>query len=154
MREITYRIKYRKEAFEIEVQGDKDWVESKFRELSKKTTIPEKSIEKVETLRTEDVASHPKSLEEYLEEKGNPTKHTDRIIIFGYWLFHERDMVSFNRKDILKCYSDSRIMEPKNINDLLNYVEENQYFIKREDKDGLNAWTISRSGEEYVEQMK
>ena len=83
MRENNYRIKYREGNFEVEVQGDKDWVEKKFKELmeGKPIIFRKTTQEETETL--------PTSLVEFVRAKGNPKGHPDIAIIFSYWL-HKR----------------------------------------------------------------
>ena len=149
MNETNYRIKYRKGDFEVEVQGDKDWVEKKFEQL-----VTEKVVPKAVTV-TEEAIGLPASLVEFLKQKGEPKKHIDRITVFGYWLFHKKNVRNFNVRDFEKCYSESRITEPSNISDQLNRAQAKGYFrVVDQLKDGLKTWTITLTGERYVDRMK
>lgn len=147
MSETNYRIRYRKDNFEVEVQGDKEWVEKKFEELtSKQISIVEERHE---------VKGMPGTLGEFLDMKGDPKKHTDITAIFAYWLFKVEHMESFNVKDILDCYDRTRKTKPANTNETINgNVERHIFEVAKEKKDGFKAWVITRTGEEYVEQMK
>jgi len=153
--ESNYRIKYRKGDFEVDVQGDKAWVEKKFEELTtKEITIVGVKVPKKEGAKIEEMAL-PSSLAEFLRQKGSPSRHSDLVTIFGYWLFHKRGIRIFNRIDVEACYSDCRIPECTNTAQIINDAQGRGYFRREEDrKDGKIAWAITPTGEEYVEQMK
>jgi len=146
--DIPYRIKLKKADFELEVQGDKLWVESKFKELTtKEFSIPgaREAIPK----------GVPETLGEFLDQKGNPQKHTDVMAVFAYWLFKVEKMESFNVKDIVECYNRTRRTKPSNPNQIINQNVATHLFAEAtEKKDGYKAWVITRTGEQYVEQMK
>jgi len=148
MSETNYRIKYRKGDFEVEVQGDKDWVEKKFEEMTtKEITIVGAKAPKKEGM--------PESLGEFLDIKGNPKKHTDIMAVFAYWLFKVEKMESFNAKDILGCYDQTRITKPEREHVAIdNNVKRHLFAEAKEKKDAVKAWVITKTGEEYVEQMK
>jgi hypothetical protein len=155
MSENNYRIRYKKGDLEVEVQGDKAWVEAKFKELTtKEITIVGAKVPQIQGAKIEGKAL-PSSLVEFLKQKGSPKRHCDRVTIFGYWLFHKKGMRIFNRADIQKCYSSSRISESTNTAQIINDVQGTGYFRREEEKkDGGIAWTITPTGEAYVEQMK
>ena len=148
MSEINYRIKYRKDNFEVEVQGDKEWVERKFQEMTSKEAIP------FGQRRTE-IEGMPATLGEFLSKKGSPKQHTDIIAAFAYWLFKIENMHSFNARDIEDCYDQTRKSKPRNVNDVINRnIRKNIFAEAREEKDGHKAWVITDTGEKYVENMK
>jgi hypothetical protein len=148
MSDVNYRIKIRKGDFEVEVQGDKIWVESKFKEL----TTQEVAISVSKKVATEGI---PETLGEFLDQKGNPSKHTDSMAIFAYWLFKVEKAESFNVKDMIDCYDKTRKAKPSNPNQIINQNVQRHIFAEAsEKKDGLKAWVITRTGEEFVEQMK
>jgi len=148
MSETNYRIRYKKDNFEIEVQGDKAWVEKKLEELKSKEIgiAGEKRGE---------AAGMPKTLVEFLGKKGNPKKDTDITAVFAYWLLKVENMASFNVNDLLNCYDLTRKVKPKNPNQTINNNISRQVFAEaKEKKDGLKAWVITDTGEKQVEQMK
>lgn len=148
MSDANYRIKVRKGDFEVEVQGDKVWVESKFKELTTQEVA-------VSITRGVEAKGMPATLGEFLDQKGNPSKHTDSIAVFAYWLFKVEKMESFNVKDIIDCYDKTRKAKPSNPNQMINQNVERHIFAEASGKkDDLKAWVITRTGEEYVEQMK
>ena len=148
MAEIPYRIKLRKGDFEVEVQGDKSWVESKFKELTTEEVI-------IPGVREAIPEGMPETLGEFLDQRGNPQKHTDVVAVFAYWLFKVEKMESFNAKDIVECYNRTRKTKPSNPNQIINQNVSTHLFAEAtEKKDGYKAWVITRTGEQYVEQMK
>ena len=147
MDNITYRLKFKKGDFEVETQGDREWVEKKFDELV--TQKARASIE--ETGR----GNLPETLGEFLDKKGNPEKHTDVVAVYAYWLFKKEGQQSFNVKDIVDSYDKTRRPKPTNPNQIINANVSSHIFAEANDKkDNLKTWVITRTGEEYVEQMK
>ncbi|MCX8000384.1 MAG: hypothetical protein N3A69_15765 [Leptospiraceae bacterium] len=147
MTETSYKIKYRKGDFEIELQGDKEWVEKKFKDfIEEKIVEPTAIVAKAKAL--------PDSLVEFLKSKGDPKEHIDRIIIFSYWLFHKENQKSYNVSDIERCYDEARIAKPTNIHAFMNELQAKGFLKPTEEKDGKKAWVITRTGEEYVEKMR
>lgn len=148
MTEITYRIKFRTGDFELELQGDQKWVEDKFKELTgegTRPTVPAKVL----------AEGMPETLGEFLDMKGDPKKHTEIVAVFAYWLFKVENMESFNVKDVIACYEKVRKSKPTNANQIINTDVASHLFAEaREKKDGLKAWILTRTGEEFVENMK
>jgi len=150
MSERYYKIRFKKGDFEVEVQGDKEFVLTKFEELTK-GKIVSAEIGK-ETVKA---GEFPTSLAEFVRMKGDPKEHTDLAMIFAYWLFKRENMESFNIKDLDSCYSQTRIPKPANLSDVMNKNQGKGLVVRSEGrKDNLVAWAITRSGEDYVEKMK
>lgn len=148
MANMPYRIRLRNGDFEVEVQGDKEWVENKFKEL---TTEKVGIASKLETK----ITGLPETIGEFLDQKGNPQKHTDVVAVYAFWLFRVEGMKSFNVKDIVSCYDKTRKAKPSNPNMIINQNVATHLFAEApEKKEGYKAWIITRSGEEYVKQMK
>lgn len=148
MNDVSYRIRVRKGDFEVEVQGDKNWVEEKFKDLTSQEVIVSMA---------EEVAAKgmPGTLGEFLDQKGNPSKHTDSVAVYAYWLFKVEKMESFNVRDIINCYDMTRKTKPSNPNQIINQNVASHIFAEApEKKDGLKAWVITRTGEEHVEHMR
>lgn len=144
----TYKIRLRKGDFEVEIQGDQKWVEDKFKELTS---------EKFQFTMTKRVTIEgmPETLGEFLDQKGNPKKHTEIVAVFAYWLFKVEKMESFNVKDIVTCYEKVRKAKPKNPNQIINVDVASHFFAEStEKKDGYKAWILTRTGEELVEKMR
>jgi len=156
--DANYRIRYKKGDFEVEVQGDKAWVEVKFEELKK--DVPPKmspnsaSNSQTPTLTTSD-GTLTGSIVEFIKIKGNPARDTDRAVLFAYWLFKKENMSSFNAADINNCYDQARIPKSTNISSIMNQIQSQGFVATvKEKKDGKKAWVITTTGEAFVEQMK
>lgn len=149
MSDLTYRLKYVKGDFEVELQGDKEWVEKKFYELTNRTPVEqvdEKTPEEVEL---------PKTLAEFLNLKGDQKTHPSMIAIFAYWLKEAESIESFNVKDLEDCYKRTGKTKPRNISDAINYNVKKHIFSEQENtKEGLKSWKITREGKEFVDGMK
>jgi hypothetical protein len=145
---ITYKIRFRKGDFEAEAQGDREWVEKKFKELVSedfKASLPKELSQE----------GMPDTLGEFLDIKGNPQKHTDVVAVYAYWLFKKEGFQSFNVKDIIDCYDKTRRVKPKNPNQIINVNVSSHLFSEAsEKKDDLKAWVITRTGEDHVLRMK
>lgn len=159
--ESYYRIKYRKKDFEIEVQGDKEWVEKKFEALTnagyhENTSTATKSTNEASPDANPTQVTNPElSVVEFLRSKGNPKTHTDRVLVFCYWLHYFKKIDSYNVKDIETCYSEARIIQPKNLSDSLNKVQKKGYIMPVSDeKEKMKTWVITQSGEEYINSLE
>jgi hypothetical protein len=151
MSELNYRIRYRKGDFEVEVQGDKTWVEAKFKELTTPETSPRVQLMVKPTAVAEEL---PESLAEFLNQLGNPSPHSTLVVIFGYWLIHKEKYQSFNIKDIDKCYGDTRITTSANTSQYLNEAQGYGHFKRLDEKkDNLVAWTITPTGDKFVKEQ-
>ncbi len=158
MSDANYRIRYKKGDFEVEVQGDKAWVEVKFEELKKDVPtkmVPPAPLGSQTTPPTAVDTTLPASLVEFIRTKGNPSEHTDIEVLCAYWLLKKENMTSYNATDIQNCYDEARIAKPANINDIMNRIQASGYVMPvKEKKDGKKAWVITGTGEKYAQEMK
>ena len=156
MDEIVYRIKYKKGDLEIELQGDRAWVEAKFKELAKTEQFkPTATDQPSSNPVTSEKTALPESLAEFIKFKGSPTNHSILVVIFGYWLFHKEKQKLFNISDIEKCYDDVRVTESSNTSQIVNNAQSEGYFKRADEKkDGRTAWTITQLGDKFVEDAK
>lgn len=147
MDSIPYKIGFRRGDFEIILQGDKDWVELKFKDLMSREF-------EVKNLEKQNINPANDTLGEFLDRKGNPEKHTDVVAIFAYWNFKKEGLEAFNVKDIINAYDKTRRPKPSNPNQIINQNVSTHIFAEaKEKKDNLKAWVITRTGENYVEQL-
>lgn len=152
--EPTYRIKLKRGDFEVEVQGDKAWVETKYRELTTEVVKPS-AVSQPLTSPTTEASDLPESLAEFLKSKGSPKQPGTIVVIFGYWLFHKENEKSFSVKDIAKCYDDTRIPESTNTSQYMNEAQGKGFFKRaNQKKEKQVAWTITQSGDEFVEKAQ
>jgi hypothetical protein len=152
MEGLTYKIKLKKDNFEVEVQGDKDWVENKFTEL---TSLKGQEGQKKGEEKRIIIGEMPATIVEFFELKGNPKRHADIAVSCAYWLSKVKNVQFFNAKDIEDCYDEIKEPKPRNMNDVLDSNIEKRWFGEHSGlKNGKKAWEILRTGIEYVEQMK
>jgi hypothetical protein len=150
MSDSTYRIKYKKADFEVEIQGDKKWVEDKFKELT--SLKPQEEGQKDKSLSS--LSNMTTSLVEFYDSKGAPKGNPEITLVFAYWLLKHDNINNFTAKDIDECYNQTKVCKPRNINDVLDSNIQKRLFGEgREKKDGKKTWEIIRSGIEAVEQM-
>ena len=155
MSEANYKIKIKKGNMEIEVQGDKDFVISKFDELKEEFFETSKEeIVKHEVISVEKKGL-PETLPTFLNQKGNPDSFLDKTMIFSYWLFHKEKVDPINAKDIEHCYDLTRLRKSKNIpQDLMRNQKKGYLIPLEEEKDGRSTYRLSQEGEKYVEEME
>lgn len=156
MNDVRYKIRIKRGNLEVEVQGDKQWVENKFEELTSKEAFTALKVQVEPMVKAEEKPKEkeelPVSLAEFLRQKGSPHQHKILVVLFSYWLFHKENLRTFNVRDISACYDDARIPESTNTSQYMNQAQAEGYFKRVEErKDGLVAWTITPTGEEYVE---
>lgn len=154
MLETHYLMRYKKGELEIEVQGDKAFVEEKFKELlelkqeklQKETTSPPPIQISSETGKKMSVA-------EFLKSK-NPKGHDDKILVFGYFVEKVERSSSFNVDDIKRCYLQAKTPVTKNIPTYTALLTKKSYIMDAsEKKDNKKAWVLTTSGENYVETL-
>lgn len=147
---LNYKIRLRKGEFEVEVQGDRQWVEHKFEELTTDGNEGKQAIFAPSASKKE----IPNTLGEFLETKNNPQKHTELVAVYAYWLLKAEKQQSFNVKDILSCYDMTRRAKPKNANQIINAdIQANLFAPANESKDGYKAWFLTHTGEEFVKNL-
>lgn len=153
--EHSYRVKIKKGDSEVEIQGDKEWVEEKYKELSEFliTSQPEPLADLTKPPHISQPLSFPDSIMEFYNMKGSPKTHTDKAIIFAYWLSKKEGFVNYNYVDIETCYEKALIAKPGNTTDVMNRNQKKGFLLVTTEKDNMKAWRITSSGEEYVENM-
>jgi len=158
MSEKTYKMKVKLGQNEIEIEGDKDWVDSKLSEfktllVTQRDTSPLRQKSASDSTPDVSVISNLQAtLAQFYRDKGEPKLHRSKVLIFSYWLTKAEGMGSYNISDISKCYSKLRKPKPKNTTDTMNKIPAN-YMKIAPNKNNKKAWTISDEGEKYVEAM-
>lgn len=128
-------------------------VDKTLKEVAKKIQVGVQPSQEVPS--TAKSLSLPDSLAEFIKSKGNPTKHSVLVVVFGYWLFNKKNQRSFNVKDIKGCYNDAGIPESWNTSQFLNLAQSKGYFKRLDErKDDRLSWTIAQSGEKFVEEER
>ena len=139
---------------EIEVQGDKAFVEGKFKELLElKQEVHLKETPVSPSIHSTNETGKKMSLAEFLKSK-NPQGHDDKILVFGYLIEVIEKSSSFNVDDIKKCYQQAKIPPTKNIPTYTTLLTKKGYIIEAmEKKDNKKAWILTDSGLKFVEAL-
>lgn len=148
MIETKYVLRYKKGDFEIEAQGDKTFVETKFQELLNMMIESKKEVQPTVGRTFPDKEL---SLGEFIRQK-NPKSHGDKILMFGYYLEKIKGYDAFNIDDIEKCYQDVRMPKTKNFSPyIIQLIREGKIMDSEQKKDNKKAWLLTKDGIEYVE---
>lgn len=153
MLESNYSIRYKRQDLEIEVQGDKNFVESKFKELLdlKRPTEVKQQIP-VKEIQTTD-SGKKYSLAEFLKTK-DAKSHGDKILVFAYYLEEYEKISSFNLDDIEQCYMKVKTPKTKNFGPYIAQLTSQGYIMDAsEKKDSKKAWILTSSGVDYVKSL-
>lgn len=98
------------------------------------------------------VAALPGSLNEFLAAKA-ARSHPDRVACIAYYLYR-RDGLSMTAKDIAEGYTAARVRRPQNVSDVVGTCVRKGWLVDAERRDGAKAWTITPTGEQYVESLR
>lgn len=150
--ELVYRIKLRRGDFEIEVQGDKEYVDSKFRELLDTQPFPKTTqplTAKSANLPTD--GTKTLSLREFVDQF-NTTAHMDFILLIGYYLEKYRGQDSFTVADIKKAYDDMR-EKLTNAGPFINQNVKKGLLMEAPPKEGIKKtmYSLTRKGIQFIE---
>lgn len=147
-------MRYKKGDFEVEVQGDKVFVEEKFKQLlALQTKMPERILRSGVDVNSVDTGEKP-ALNEFLISKGTKLSHGDKILVFGYYLDKFGNQNSFNIKEIDECYKKTRTPPPKNFPQYIAGLVRQGYLMDApEKKDSKKAWQLTTNGMQYVESL-
>lgn len=156
MLETNYQIRYKRGDLEIEVHGDKDFVESKFKELLElkkhaegKQPIP---TEETRTIQPSDTEKEL-SISEFLKTK-DAKSHGDKILVFAYYLEKYEKIRSFNVDDLERCYRDVRVPKTKNLPHYIAQLTSDSYITDAEEKkNSKKAWELTDKGIECVKSL-
>lgn len=150
--QTTYRIKLNLNGLEIEVEGDRDFVESKISDLSWIDAISKRLQGQIVKHSPRVISIDKKmSFTEFSTEL-NPQTHLQRILTIAYYLyrFEERD---FTYDDIESFYEQRRWPRPANPRQAVSDLIEEGYIEKSGKTNGRKSFRILEKGIRYVETM-
>lgn len=150
MPESHYRVRIVQAGRELEVEGDKDFV----LEMLKRFDRPAQTVA-TEPPPGEQPADSQSgkalSVREFIR-RFSFKKHTDIVVAFAYYLEHYSGQTEFTAADVNSCYYEAK-MENSNTSQMLisnikrGYVMES----KAKEKSGRKRYTLTNTGEKYVE---
>lgn len=156
----TYKVRIAREGIEFEAEGDKAFVMAMLKrfdgDATAKTSDGKSSTGKggkaaKEKPLADTTGGKSLSIREFVQKLG-PKKHTDITLTFGYYLEHYSDAKTFTPADINACYYDAKI-EASNTSQMIILNIKRGYMMEAKDKEtkGRKRFTLTRTGEEYVE---
>jgi len=150
--QTTYRVRLNLNGVEIEVEGDRDFVESKISDLNWIDAISNK-LQGLAARHPSRVISIDKkmSFTEFSTEL-NPQTHLQRILTIAYYLyrFEGRD---FTYEDIESFYEQRRWPRPANPRQAVSDLIEEGYIEESGKTNGRKSFRILEKGIRYVESM-
>jgi hypothetical protein len=121
-------------------------------ELKRIIQLHEKRISALENKGEKPIqSSEGISLKEFILSK-NPSSEANKALIIGYYLDRHRKISPFTIKDLEQVFREAREPLPSNINDVVNRNIVKGLMMEAEGKkDGHKAWTLTSTGERFVE---
>ncbi len=154
MTDQNYRIKIKQGEIEIEVEGDKEFVEKHIEEFKKELPRIAKELPSKEKIVSPEIPEKESELEklslaEFYKQK-DPKNHNETVVVFAYWLTKKEKKEEFKTKDIGACYDEARISKPKNITQHVQAVASGKkaYLTKGSAR---TYYKLTLTGEEFVE---
>lgn len=79
--------------------------------------------------------------------------HMDKVEAIAWHFLRQGSEDSVTRKDIFDAYGKARAQKPQNLTDVTNSSVRRGHLIDApEKKDGQKAWSITPTGERYIEE--
>jgi hypothetical protein len=155
MSALEYVIRLKNGDLELEVRGDKRYVETTFAKLKALVSLPkraadEETPEDRPSLRRDAGGGKQLSAREFVDTH-KLTKHTDIVLAFAYFLEKKRGLDSFTPADVRKCYYEAKI-ELTNISQMIiNNIKKGFVMETAKKEKGAGRYTITGKGEKYVD---
>jgi hypothetical protein len=155
----SYRIKIINGVNEFEAEGDKVFVYEMLKRFDPQISgvlqqqlkqSEQKSVEKKSSSTIQQVGKKI-SIREFIQQYAIK-KHTDVTLAFGYYLEKYTGVQEFSGPDINNCYYDAK-MESSNTSQMIVQNIKRGFMMpsKKKGDKGINRYTLTRSGENYVE---
>jgi len=158
VKSMTYRVKIVKEGQEFEAEGDKKFVLdmlSRFETVAPAATPSASSSTKATKSASAAAvqaaaAGKQTSVGEFIRLLGLK-KHTDLVLAFGYYLEKYAGLQAFTPADINTCYYEAK-MESSNTSQMIILNIRRGFLMpaKRDKEKGKKAYTLTRSGEDFI----
>jgi hypothetical protein len=152
---ITYRLHIKRGDQEIDVQGDKDFVQTRFDALAGQVlrgspTTSERTLNSQSRLT--EASKLPTAISEFLRRL-KVDAHTDIVLGMGYYLLKVRNQALFTAAEISRLYDESRW--PKtNINlAIIGNIRKGLMREGAEKRDGNKTFAVTPLGEEYIDKL-
>lgn len=155
-----YRLRIAHEGREFEAEGDKRFVVEMLKRFGPQVTAPG-TIEQPLSSKSATESAVPVrprvgkslSIREFIQQLG-PKKHIDIALAFGYYLEKYQGLSEFTSADIINCYYEAKL-EASNTSLMVNRNIRRGLLMasKKPGGKGKNRYTLTTSGEQYIESM-
>jgi len=156
MADKIYKMRIKKQDVEIDVEGDKKFVEKHIEKLKKEIF----EIEKKPSKETGTISFDNKkgkleleklTLPEFYKQK-NPNTHDEACVVFAYWLTKKEKKSEFKIKDISGCFKNANIPKPTNVRQhVVRMASGKKAYLAGGGGKGMYKLTLF--GEEFVEKQ-
>ncbi|HDD43065.1 MAG: hypothetical protein DRN61_01325 [Thaumarchaeota archaeon] len=148
---MTYKFRLRSGSLELEIEGDKEFLESKLSDLSWLDAILEKLGELGKPVQVEEaaqVSEKPSFVE--LASLLNPKTNWEKFLSIAYYLYRWEGK-DLTYEDVEKYYGQARWPMPRNMWDVMSNLIREGYMEDAGKQNDRKAFRILRKGIEYVE---
>jgi hypothetical protein len=123
------------------------------KEVKRTVQALEERVSKLENFIQEKPISKGKdlSVNEFMLEK-KPSSDLNKTLTVAFYLERHRRVSPFTIRDLEGLFREAKEPPPKNISDAVNKNVAKGFIMKAsEKKEGITAWTLTNTGERFVE---
>ena len=81
----------------------------------------------------------------------NLDSHPARVTAIAYFYFHHAGGAGITARDVIEAYTRARLRRPQNIPDVIATCVRRGHLVDKGRKDGLKAWVITKTGDQFME---
>ena len=145
---MTYRVRVSVGGLEMEVEGDREFVEERLSDLAWLDKVLEK-VRPHESIKQGELIGEKLSFTEYVDEL-EPETHPQRFLTIAYYL-HRHEGRNMTYDDVKDFYQRVRWPTPKNLSDVMSDLIKDGYMEEAGKLNGKKAFRILRKGIKCVE---
>lgn len=148
---MTYKFRLRSGSIELEIEGDKEFLETKLSDLSWLDAVLEKlgGLGKPAQVEEEPPMSGKLSFVEFASLL-NPKTNWEKFLSIAYYLY-KCEGKDLTYEDVEKYYGQARWPMPRNMWDVMSNLIRDGYMEDAGKQNDRKAFRILRKGIEYVE---
>ena len=138
-------------------EGKLDKIMHYLEELNKRVTHIEEDLSSKEITAPQTEAPMNSEIEESFMEfflKYNPEKETDKTLVIMHFLESRRHMQNITSKNISEGFKEIREKIPTNVADKIQMLHKKGLIMPSENVENLKGWLITRTGLEYLQNLK
>jgi len=157
MNNKNYRVRIVRAELQLEVEGDKKFVLDMLGRFDLGSPLPHTpsppKIKKEHLLEPQPSEVKSLSAGEFIRQFSFK-KHTDYVLAFGFYLEKHSGLTEFSPADINSCYYEAK-MESSNTSQMIIQNIKRGYIMAAKhsgkEKKGTRKYTVTNSGEKYLE---